>query len=798
MRAVLREIVPFARGLRAAAARGYRRRYGLAAALPVAWAALDAYVWPGWACLGFAAMAFFLEGRPGPRLAGLAAAFAAAAFLFSSRASAGPPAWPRGAFPLEGTVRGFPSRQRGIQFDLETSRGGFRVRAGDPGCAILPGQKLRLIARCVPPEIPTNPGQFDYPAYLRSLNLRGVLKADSLSVLAGPGPWDRLVIGARRALLRGLERAVPPAQAPLLKAALIGDTDGLDPALVDDFKASGMLHILAISGQHVGIIALIFLQIGGLLGVPRKAACVATAALLALYVPVCGGQVSVLRAALMFACGLPGVLWERPGSALNNLGWAAALTLAFMPWDILSLGFQLSYAATFLLILYARPLAGLLARWRVRRAAAAYVVSTPLLSLALFLGAYPVLAAASHLCAPSSLLGNLATIGLSSAMLASACLALLAAPSAALAACFGACAGGLGSALAACVHALARLPGAAVPIPGMPLPWGLALILAVLIFPYALRVRRGRVLALACAALFAGYGACARARAAFSPGEAVFLDVGQGDAAVLRLPGAVVLIDAGPEPAGREVILPYLRSQGIGRIDLAIVTHPDLDHYGGLAYLAGRMRIGRFLYPGLDADTRAWAGLKRELTARGIPIDTARRGQLLFAGGGDTLRVLSPEYAAQYADRNDNSVTTLLRLGSRTALFTGDLGPEAEARLMDLEPRRLAGAILKVPHHGSDKSNPVPFLQAIRPPQSLLSCGRVNRFGHPGPATVAALRNLGSALYCTARDGAVSLSGTGAWARFLPSDTSLIPRAPPRHARGRPPGLRPGPPGANM
>jgi competence protein ComEC len=500
----------------------------------------------------------------------------------------------------------------------------------------------------------------------------------------------------------------------------------------------------------------------------------------------------------MFACGLPGVLWERPGSALNNLGWAAAFTLAWMPYDIQSLGFQLSYAATFLLILYARPLAMAMARLRIRAALPAYLVSTPLLSLALFLGAYPVLASVSHTCAPSSPLGNVATIGVSSAMLAAACLALLASPFGAVAACFGACAGGLEAVLAWTVHGLARLPGASVPAPAMAMPWALGLILAVVAFPYAVRTGRGRILALLCAALFAGRWAWGEARLARGPAAVEFLDVGQGDAAVLRLSGAVILIDGGPEPAGREVIVPYLRSQGIDRLDLAIVTHPDLDHYGGLAYVAGNVPVGRVLYPGVDADSRAWMGLRALLRERGIPLDTARRGQLLYAGAGDTLRVLSPEHAAQYADRNDNSVVALLTLGGRRALFTGDLGPEAEARLTELEPGRLRGAVLKVPHHGSDHSNPRAFLEAVAPAQAVLSCGRRNNFGHPGPVTVAALRGAGAALFCTARDGALTFRGDGTWERFLASDTGIVPRAPPRHGRQARSGLASAAAGANM
>jgi competence protein ComEC len=372
-------------------------------------------------------------------------------------------------------------------------------------------------------------------------------------------------------------------------------------------------------------------------------------------------------------------------------------------------------------------------------------------------------------------------------MLVAACLALLAAPWAALSQCFGATAGAFGSVLAGSVHALARAPGAAVSAPALHPVWALALIGAVAAFPYAVRTGRGKVLVLLCAAAFSGRWAYLSAREAFAPARVDFLDIGQGDAAVLRLRGAVILIDAGPEPAGREGIVPWLRQAGIDRIDLAIVTHPDLDHYGGLAYVAAHTRIGAVAHPGLDADTQAWRNLKAMLAERGIPTLTAARGQALYAGGGDTLRVLSPEIPDKYADRNDNSVVTLLSTPRNRILFTGDLGPEAEARLMALEPRRLTGSILKVPHHGSDLSNPREFLEAVRPGVALLSAGRTNKFGHPGPATVSALRGLGAGLFHTARDGAVSWiddgPAGGRWETFTSADTSLPILAPPRKPR---------------
>jgi competence protein ComEC len=757
----------FLLGWRKACAAAYRRQMGLYFAAPLAWGCLDAYALPGWSSLGFLACALFLEERIGRRLAIQTLAFVCwmvwlGAPLQPSIES--PPGASRtgGWFPVEGTVAGFPSRKRKLTFALETDRGAYRITSPDTGFPIAPGQRLRIEARPAPPSPPTNPGQFDYPAYLRSQDLDGILEARSLAGIGRPGAFDRLIAYLRAALEATLDRSVPAAQAPLLRAAMLGATDDLDPGLVEDFKASGMLHILAISGQHVGIFALILLQVFALLRLPRKAAFLATGAALGLYVPICGNQISVLRAAIMFWACLPAVLWERPAFGLNSLGWAATAILAWMPHQILSLGFQLSFAATFLLILYSRPMAQGLARMRVRKALPVYLVSNSALSLVIFLGVYPVLAALVHTVAPSSILGNLVTVGISSGMIVSACLTLLAGPIAPLAACFGESAGGLGALLSACVHRLAHWPGSSLSVAALPLGWSLALLFLVFAFPHAARARKGLAFALLGACAFSGRWACGEAwRAWDRPAAIAFLDVGQGDGTLCRLPGADILIDAGPPEAGRNVILPYLRSQGVNRLDLVIVTHPDLDHYGGLAYVASHMDIGKVIHPGLDADTHAWRDLKAVLAQRGVPMETAFRGQGLYSGKGASMIVLSPERPGQYEDRNDNSVVARLDVRGRAFLFTGDMGPMPESALMALGADRLRGAILKVPHHGSDLSSTRELLEAVRPPVAVFSAGRNNRFGHPGPVTVAALEELGSRIYVTARDGAVTFACGG-------------------------------------
>jgi competence protein ComEC len=786
IRAGIHACAGFVRGWRSAAMAGYRRQHGLFAALPVLWGCLDAYLIPVLATPGFLAMAWFLEGRVGKRLACQALLFASWSLYLAGMSGATVPHMnAAGGFheskdimEMEGEVEGFPSRKRKLTFALATGQGSFRVLAEEPAFRVRPGQRLKGRFRPAPPPPPGNPGQFDYPAYLRSQNLAGILEAESLELIGAPGPFDRLIIFLREWLEDGLTRSVPEAQAPLLRAALLGVTDDLDPALVEDFKSSGMLHILAISGQHVGILALILLQVFALLRLPRKAAFLATGAALALYVPICGSQISVVRAAVMFWVCLPSILFERPGSAMNNLGWAATAIRAWMPLQILSLGFQLSFAATFFLILYSRPLAVLLSRFRIRGAVPIYFVSTPALSVVIYFGVYPILAAAVHAVAPSSILGNLATVGISSGMIVSACLALLFQPIGFVASRFGESAGALAELLAASVHALAQWPGAALSVAALSPFWSLLLLFLVLAFPFALRNGRGPILILAGAAVFSGRLAFNHAWEAWrKPASVVFLDVGQGDGALCRLPGATILIDAGPPEAGRNVILPYLRHQGINRLDLVIITHPDLDHYGGLAYVAGHVEVGKVVHPGEGAETLAWKALVELLARRNIPMEAAQRGQGLYRSGSGSLSVLSPDHPGQYAERNDNSVVALLDVRGRRFLFTGDMGPDPELGIMSWNDGRLRGAVLKVPHHGSDLSNAIPFLEAVRPPVSVLSAGRRNRFGHPGPVTVEALGKLDSRMFLTARDGAVTWTGVGsteAWTTYLRDTTATV------------------------
>jgi competence protein ComEC len=245
--------------------------------------------------------------------------------------------------------------------------------------------------------------------------------------------------------------------------------------------------------------------------------------------------------------------------------------------------------------------------------------------------------------------------------------------------------------------------------------------------------------------------------------EVVFLDVGQGDATLLRLPGRVeVLIDGGGSPFGEDdvgarVVLPALRALGVRALDVVVATHADLDHVEGLVSVLQSMPVGTLVTGPPDPQRPIDARLRALARERGIALHRARRGERWLFGGGRwhaELSVLNPgERSAGNA--NDDSVALLLRYGGTPqALFLGDASSAVEERLA--LPRV---PVLKVAHHGSGRSTGEALLRATGPRAAIVSVGR-NGYGHPDPAVLQRLERHGVAVYSTLREGALRVALT--------------------------------------
>jgi competence protein ComEC len=242
-----------------------------------------------------------------------------------------------------------------------------------------------------------------------------------------------------------------------------------------------------------------------------------------------------------------------------------------------------------------------------------------------------------------------------------------------------------------------------------------------------------------------------------------FLDVGQGDAVVIRTPaGRWVLVDAGPADermdAGRRVVAPFLLRAGARRLDAALISHAHADHVGGLPAVLERVQASLVLEPGMPAPDASYARFLEWASVRGQPWRPARRGDRLELDGV-SLAVLHPDTAWSWwgLDLNENSLVVRVEWGRFAALLTGDAGFPAESLLAG----RLGRVdLLKVGHHGSRGSTSERLLAETAPGVAVISAGRRNRHGHPAPAALARLAGAGTRVFRTDRDGSIRVTVT--------------------------------------
>jgi competence protein ComEC len=257
-----------------------------------------------------------------------------------------------------------------------------------------------------------------------------------------------------------------------------------------------------------------------------------------------------------------------------------------------------------------------------------------------------------------------------------------------------------------------------------------------------------------------------------------FLDVGQGDAIVLQTPkGHVMVVDTGratPEDdMGRRVVLPFLRAQGVNRVDALVLTHPDIDHIGGAISLLQRITVRYLLLPPSTSDDPLYRHIQEAAERRRIPVRTLARGERIEFSDGVAAEVLHPSVRSAFEQHPDNNASLVLRLryGRTSLLLTGDTEEEAE-RDMLRAGENVRADVLKLGHHGSLTSSSESFLEAVRPQVAIVSAGRGNVYGHPHPEILARLEARHIRLFRTDRNGAITIVSDG---REMKIATARVP-----------------------
>jgi competence protein ComEC len=288
--------------------------------------------------------------------------------------------------------------------------------------------------------------------------------------------------------------------------------------------------------------------------------------------------------------------------------------------------------------------------------------------------------------------------------------------------------------------------------------------------------------------LVGGLAACAAVVVLFTIRSAdraltmTVLDVGEGDCIFVRAPnGRTLLIDGGTHESevptagstqrdvGERVILPFLLTQGVMRLDAIVLTHPHDDHVNGLATVVRSLSVGKILDGEQGHAEPSYEKFKHEARRKNIPIIRARRGQTLDLGDGVKVYVLAPiepHLKNTRSDLNNNSVAIKITYRHVSFLLAGDMEQEAESRLW-LRGDKLRSTVLKVAHHGSRTSSTPEFLRAVRPQIAVISCGARNQFHHPSRITLQRLEEMDAQVYRTDVHGAVTVgtNGTRCWVK---------------------------------
>jgi len=575
---------------------------------------------------------------------------------------------------------------------------------------------------------------------------------------------------------RGLERGLGEGEAALLLGMVLGQDERLAREVRTEFERSGLAHLLAVSGQNVMLLATLVFALGALGGVPLRGRLLGAMALVALYVPLAGAGPSIQRAGVMGAAGLVAALAGRPAARWYALGLAAAVTLALNPHAAGEPGWQLSFVAVVGLLALAPGLRAAL----VRRGWPEGVADAIAITLAATLATAPLLALhfgeVSLVSLPANLVAAPAVAPLMWLGMLAGALAQL---DPALAAPLNALNAPLLGYLQWIAGAAAALPLASVPVEvptpvALLLPYGLGLVAVLAARRAAGDERwsrgpgRGRELptgarpALGALALGGVVALVIALRADRppppAPGELVvsFLDVGQGDATLLQRDGASILVDTGG-PDGP--VLERLAEARVGRLDLLVLTHAQLDHEGAALAVMREHRPRLVLNGGAG-----WSsGVQRALPAAA----RAAGARLLDVHGGHAVRVgavrmrmlwppAPPPGFRPTGDPNDRALVAHVQVGAFDLLLPADAESDVTAALdlPDVEA-------LKVAHHGSADPGLPALLERLSPQFAAIEVGRGNDYGHPVPATLLALQGAVPVVKRTDRDGTVRLRVQG-------------------------------------
>jgi competence protein ComEC len=665
------------------------------------------------------------------------------------------------------------------------------------------GNTVRVTGKLSRMEHASNPGQFDFAEYYRAKGITHRLSAKTVEIMDRHTEVPaQKIADLKKDLKETLLRVCEKEDAGFLCAALLGDRSELSEDMYDRYRKNGIAHLLAISGLHIAIIGMSLYKLLRKAGLSAGLSGVAAGTFLTFYGIFTGSGTSVNRAVIMFLLVSLALSVGRTYDLLSALFFSAVLILLFSPYELFQCGFQLSFMAVFAI---GGPAAFVRRELRVK----GNLQLSLLTSTSVTLFTLPVIAWWFFSFPPYGIVLNLIVIPLMGYAVWSGMaiffLDRISFPASLSAA--GVTHRVLQIYTASC-NAVQMLPLHRV-LTGRPRMWQIAayyLLLGAGLFLLKriktdnaekenrndrkweewIRERRVRndkkndreagwlkneKKRRIAAGIFFAAAVLSVLHIPNGKTEISFLNIGQGDAVVIRDQGKCTLIDGGSstnQKAGEYILRPFLEYHAVGRADEVFLTHADADHTNAVEYLLtqnGDIRIGT-LYLNAPAERdEKYDTLRKEIEKNGCALRYIGKGDVIGA-----LTCISPEKDLTTTETNEESLVMLFRKKKFSCLFTGDAGKESEGRILqEAEENKilrdsLSGiTVLKVGHHGSRNSSGEAFLKLLDPKISILSYGKGNRYGHPNKETVVKLSALPTDILRTAVKGCITIEtdGTG-------------------------------------
>ncbi len=626
------------------------------------------------------------------------------------------------------------------------------------------GNIFTLTGEISVPDGAMNTGGFDYSRYLKGDNIffQCEFSLDDLEVTGQAKAtirhrWEKF----RQKCIRFFDKSFPCEEGTILKAFILGDKSSLSDGTKEVFSSSGLSHILAVSGLHVSVFAIAISELLALFSRSKRKQMTASAIASIFFVLFTGASISAIRAGVMCVMALLAKLIYRKADSITVLAGIAAIFAAINPHVVYDASFMLSFSATAGIILLCdsislifKPIYNKLNMEKFLHRRISKAVDGLSISIAAQMFVIPVLV---------YLFNGFSTMSVITTVVVSPLLEPL-------------LIGGILFCAMSFVNKLLAIPVAVFIyltskiiifvaevfggfsfskiIIGAVTP-ALLLIYAALVAVLIFAIRRKKIqfiMSLVCLTsivmvYFANY------IINYNTAQVSFINVGNGDCALFKAPGDCdILIDAGgsakSETSGKYIIAPYLMKNGINDIEYVILSHTHADHVNGLIGLFDIMEIGHIIMPYNAENTEEAEKIKQKALEYSIPITYFISGDTLKIADNIKITAITPDAKQSLIskDANDTCLTMRIDYGVTSFLFTGDITSDIEGYILDYYPHLLEADVLKVAHHGSDKSTTQEFVDTVKPKYSYIPVGK-NSYGHPSSVVIDRLQRSGSRVY---------------------------------------------------